>query len=81
MSVRRIIVLVVEDTDAAEDLSAVLNYAVQPPWKPVPPGENHATYTQEPWDQESTDELLLERLKRAAPKVHWMSNSIIPPTV
>jgi hypothetical protein len=77
---RRIIVLVVDDTDTAEDLRSVLDYAVVPPWRPVPPGKNTATYKQERWDQESTDELLLERLKRAAPKIHWMGNSIIPPT-
>lgn len=77
METRRIIVLVVDDTEAAEDLSTVLTYGAAPPWKPVPPGENVATYTQERWDQESTNELLLERLKRSAPKIHWMSNSII----
>jgi hypothetical protein len=78
MMTRRIIILVVDDTDAAEDLNAVLTYAVKPPWKPVPPGENVATYQQEPWDQESTDEFLLERLKRSAPKIHWTSSTILP---
>ena len=75
---RRIIVLVVDDTESAGDLSDIFTYAVDPPWKSVPEGENRATYQQERWDQESTDELLLDRLKRLAPHVHWVSNSILP---
>lgn len=76
---RRIIVLVVDDTDAAESLNVALQTAVAPPWKPIPAGENVATYQQERWDQETADAFLLTHMKRAAPKIHWMSNSIIPP--
>jgi hypothetical protein len=75
---RRIIVLVVDDTDADQDLNAVLTYAVTPPWKPVPPGKNAGTYVQERWDQESTDAYLLAKLKQIAPRIHWMSSAIIP---
>jgi hypothetical protein len=75
---RRIIVLVADDTRSDQDLNAVLTYAVTPPWKPVPPGENAGTYKQERWDQESTDEYLLSVLKRLAPNIHWVSSTIIP---
>ena len=75
---RRIIVLVVDDTESASDLSDILTYAIDPPWKPVPEGENRATSQQERWEQDKTDVMLLERLKRAAPHTHWVSNNIIP---
>jgi hypothetical protein len=76
--VRRIIVLVADDTDADQDLNSVLTYAVQPPWQPVPPGENAGTWVQERWDQASTDAYLLAVLKRCAAKLHWVSSTIVP---
>lgn len=76
---RRIVVLVLEDSETDDDLKTALTYAVVPPWKPVPPGENARTYEQERWrDQESTDRLVLQRIKQAAPKIHWVSSSILP---
>lgn len=75
---RRVIVLVVDGTDAAESLNVALQAAVAPPWKPVPRGENVATYKQERWDQESADAFLLDHIKRAAPKIHWLSSSVVP---
>lgn len=78
MTSQRIIVIVTDDTDAAEDLRHALSYAVTPPLKPTPAGEHMGTYVQEPWGQEDTDRLLLDLLKRCAPRVHWMSNSIVP---
>lgn len=78
MSTQRIVVIVTDDTEAAEDLRHILSYAVTPPWKPIPAGENRGTYKQEPWSQEDTDRLLLDLIKRTAPKIHWMSNSIVP---
>lgn len=76
---RRIVVLVMDDFDAAEDLQTVLHSAIKPPWKPVPAGVNTRTYKQERWGQEETDAFILERLKRAAPRIHWQSATILPP--
>jgi hypothetical protein len=52
----RVVLVYAEDTNAADDLRHALRMlGGARPFKPVPPGENPATYTQERFSEEETD--------------------------
>jgi cytochrome c551/c552 len=78
MTVQRTLIVFADDTDAAEDFTHALSMAKQPPWRPLPDGANPATVKQERMSQEETDELILTFLHRAAPRLQWGGNIIIP---
>lgn len=75
---QRVIVLFVDDTDAAEQLAQVITYSKQCPWKPIPKGANMATYKQERYSQAETDKFLLRLLKEVGPRLHYGANIIVP---
>lgn len=78
MSARqRMLVFFVEDTDAAEDLVAAIDFARQPPWRPNGPGVPFGT-AQERYTEAEASAMILNRLRRAAPKVSYSANVIVP---
>jgi hypothetical protein len=74
MNSQRMIVLFVDDTNAAEELVHVIDMATKPPWKPAEKfGQPQVRYTEEeigPW--------ILEKLREAAPHVHIGASVIVP---
>ena len=78
MSNQRAILLITDDLQASEDLGQILTFATTEPWRPVPPGVNHATYKQERYSREETDRFILELLHRSGGKITLLTTGIVP---
>jgi hypothetical protein len=75
----RLVNVFCETTNGAEDLIAALGFARERPWAPLPPGANVATYEQQRYSEEETNEMILVFLKRAASEGYSTPGSILIP--
>lgn len=73
----RIVVFYIEDTDAAEKFTHAIDYAQSNPYRPNPPDVKFGT-PQERYSDEETNAWIIEQLRQAVPKVHLVSNQILP---